>query len=81
MAVIEVVFVVVAAKFYSGLGAVGGLLGSIFFYLCLTSPDLILNTAYDQTAQAFVYQTYPMGFFSWVIFGLAVTNFVIIAKK
>lgn len=72
---------VVAAKYYKELGIFGGLLGALFSYVCLTSEVLILNTAYDQTAQEFVYQTYPITFFAWIPLILMGLNFVLVVKK
>jgi len=72
---------VLAAKFYRSIGLFGGLFGAIFSYICFTSENLILNTVYDQTAQEFVSQTYPMTFFAWIPFVLMVLNFVVAIKK
>jgi hypothetical protein len=59
------------------LGLFGGLLGSLFTYICFTNENLILNTVYDQTAQVFVNQVYSMEFFSWVPLILTVSCFVV----
>ena len=59
------------------LGLFGGLLGSLFSYICFTSENLVLNTTYDQTAQIFVYQTYPMSWFAWIPLILVAANFIV----
>lgn len=80
MLIVPIATAALAAKFYGGLGILGGLLAAIFTYICFTSDTLILNTTYDQTAQAFVFTTYPMGFFAWIPLGLMVVNFIVAVK-
>lgn len=70
-----------AFKYWRMLGAIGGLIGAVLSYIVFTSDTLILNTTYDQTAQAFVSQTYPMGFFAWIPIILTGLNFVVALKK
>jgi len=72
---------VLSFKLWSGIGMLGGLIGAIFAYYCLTSQTLITNTVYDQTAQAWVYTSMPIGFFAYIPLILAALNLVLVAKK
>lgn len=79
--IILIVFAVLAWKYWGYLGAIGGLIGAILTYTVLTSDTLIFNTAYDQTAQEFVSQTVPMGFFAYIPLILTALNFIVALKK
>ena len=79
--VILIAIAVLAAKFWSVLGTFGGLIGAIMTLLVFQAPNLILQTVYDQTAQVFVQQTYPMGFFAWIPLVLTALNFIVALKK
>lgn len=79
--VILIAVAVLAYKYWGLLGAFGSIIGAILSYTVMTSETLILNTTYDQTAQAFVYQTYPMGFFAWIPIVLTGLNIVVALKK
>lgn len=78
---ILIAFAVLAWKFWGLLGALGALIGGILSYVVLTSETLILNTVYDQAAQVFVSQTYPMGFFGFIPLILTGLNFIVALKK
>jgi len=76
-----IAFAVMTLKLWGGLGMVGGLIGAIFAYYCLTSQNLITNTLYDQTAQTWVYTTMPIGFFAYVPLLLCALNLILVVKK
>lgn len=75
------VLAILAFKFWPVLGAMGGLLGAVFSYICLSSTGLITQTVYDPALSIWVYQVYPMGFFAYVPVLLMVLNFVLVVKK
>ena len=74
-----IVFAVLTFKFWSGLGAFGGLIGSLFAYMVFVDPEIVFNSTY--TAEGFVYQSVEMGFFAFIPLILAIMNFVLVLKK
>ncbi len=79
--VILIALAVVAYKYWGLLGAIGAVIGAILSYLVFTSDTLIMNVTYDQTAQEFVYQSYPMGFFAYIPLILTALNVIVALKK
>lgn len=73
--VITGVFAVLGFKYWWLLGAVGGVLGAVFTYLTFQATEIVTQIVYDQTAQVWVYQTVPMGFFAYVPLVLAALCF------
>jgi hypothetical protein len=72
---------IIAFKYWSILGAFGGLLGAIFSYICLTSQYLIVQSVWDETQQAWTQQLYPIGFFAYLPLVLTALNFFMVLKK
>lgn len=70
-----------ALKYWGTLGLIFGLIGAIFTYYTFQATTLIINSYYDTTAQTWVSQTMPMGFFAYVPLALALINFVAVLKK
>jgi hypothetical protein len=78
---ILIIFAIIAFKYLPILGALGGLLGAIFSYIALTSQNMIIQTVWNETAQTWVQQLYPMGFFAYVPVILTAVCFMIALKK
>jgi hypothetical protein len=75
-----IALIVLAAKFWSVLGAFGGLIGAILSYLALTSTSIEYNSTYDATQAIWVYQSMPMEFFAYVPVLLTFLCIVVVFK-
>lgn len=74
-------FAVLALKVWNYMGLIGGFIGILLSMYVMDAENLTIYTVYDETASAWVYQYYPMGFFAFIPVVLTVLNLVLIFLK
>lgn len=78
---ILIAIIVLAAKYWSVLGALGGLIGTIFSYMAMTDSVLVVQSVWSETTSQWMQQTTSMGFFAYVPLVLMATCFILTLKK